>query len=238
MDYSMFIDEKKAQFESGILNKRIVSVKNIDEGHVKKIAEECRSRGFEYIISQVELQKFGLINEMLGNGFNIYGFSIILKTRLHEEREICKNIRAYQEKDLEKLKKITSGAFTTTHWYNDKRLSKEYIDKIYLKWVENSCHGRAEAVFVWGKKGNILGYVACNKKNNCGVIDLIAVSKNSRGKGIGKALVNAACSYFNKIGLKSVEVKTEAANIPALNLYTECGFRVSWVGVNISKWLK
>ena len=237
MDYSMFIDEKKAQFESGILNKRIASIKDIDEGHVKEIVEECRSRGFEYAISQVELQNVGLINEMLKEGFNIRGFPITLKKDIKVKQKTDRSIRKYQENDLVELKKISARAFTNAHWYNDKRLKKEDVNKIYLKWVENSCHGRAEAVFVWGKKGNILGYVACNKKNNCGVIDLIAVSKNSRGKGVGKLLVNAACSYFNKIGLKSVEVKTEAANIPALNLYTECGFRVSWVEVNINKWL-
>ena len=238
MNFENCLDKKKTEFESKLLNARIVSIKNISKGSIKCITEECKKRGFDYAISKVGLDQKELINEMLNYGFEIFGSVIILKTRLGKEYEKNQNIREYKVSDMKKLRQITKGAFPNVHWYHDKHFVKGDIDALYIKWLENSCGGRAEIVLVYEENGNILGYIACNKRKNIGIIDLIAVSGRAKRKGIGKALVNAAQNYFKKKNFEWMEVKTELGNIGALNLYNKCGFRLEWAGLNINKWLK
>jgi len=219
MDYDNHIDKRKTEFESSALNTRIVSLKNMNNEIVKEIVEECNKRDFDYIVSQIDMDNFELINELIDNGFKVFGYPIILKTDLNKEYEKNNNVRVYKKTDLKELKQITRGAFRNAHWYHDRHLKKEDVDALYLEWLRNSCDGRAEIVLVYEKNNEVLGYIACNKKKDTGIIDLIAVSDKAKGRGIGKALVNAALEYFKKINLKEMEVKTEMTNITVLNLY-------------------
>lgn len=238
MDYKNFIDEKKAEFESNLLNKRMAVIKDFSKENIKDIAEECKKRDFDYIISQIAMNELELINRMLIIGFKVYGFPVVLKSNLDRECKKSAMIREYNPKDLRELKNITKGAFPNAHWYNNKNFHKENISNLYIKWLENSCNKRAEIVFVYEEKNNVLGYVSCRKNGSIGIIDLIAVSPKARKKGIGKALINAALAYFKDRRFNGAEVKTEITNTTALNLYTHLGFKISWVGLNINKWLE
>lgn len=238
MKYGDCIDEKRAEFESGILNTRVVSIKNVSKGNLKKIAEKCKEKGFDYIVCQIGITELDLINEMLSNGFRIYGFPVILKKNIEGEYKKSSHIRAYNPNDLKPLKSITKGAFQNVHWYNNRNLDKRSIDSLYIKWLENSCNGMAEIVFVYEKENRVLGYISCKRKGKIGVIDLVAVHTTAKKKGIGKELVNAAQEYFKDNGVKEMEVKTEITNSASLNLYTRRNFKIVWVGLNINKWLK
>lgn len=238
MGYEDYLDTKKTEFESGILNKKIVSIKNFNAGNLNKIVNECKKRDFDYIVCQIGIDRGELINSMVNNGFRIFGLPVILKVKLSKKYMKEAHIRKYKKADLNELKKISKRAFLSSHWYNTNHLKKEKVDDLYIKWLENCCNGRAEIVLVYEENSKALGYVACTKKNGIGVIDLIAVSNKSKNRGIGKALINSAKNYFNEIGFKEMEVKTEMTNIAALNLYTQCGFRIDHIGVNINKWLE
>lgn len=238
MDFEDYVDRKKAEFESKILNKRVVAIRNINKDNINKVIDYCKKRGFDYAVSKISVNELELINEMLNQGFGIFGSSLILKTKLDGEYRKSPGIRKYKESDLKELKQITRGAFPNVHWYQDKHFRKEDVDALYVQWLENSCKARAEIVFVYEENKEILGYIACNKRKNTGILDLIAVSSRAKRKGIGKALVNAGQDYFKKNNFEWMEVKTELGNIGALNLYNKCGFRLEWLGLNINKWLK
>jgi ribosomal protein S18 acetylase RimI-like enzyme len=57
-----------------------------------------------------------------------------------------------------------------------------------------------------------------------GLVDELVVSKNCRGSGIGKRLIQATADTCRKLGCCEVEVSTEKSNTKARRFYTAMGF--------------
>ncbi len=57
-----------------------------------------------------------------------------------------------------------------------------------------------------------------------GLIDEIVVTRNYRGKGVGKQLIGAAIEKCKQLGCCEVEVTTELTNVNAREFYKRCGF--------------
>ena len=81
----------------------------------------------------------------------------------------------------------------------------------------------ADSVLVFEENGEILGYVTLQKS---GQIPLIGVSPKAQGRGIARALLNAAFTKFKKWGIEKVSIDTQAGNIPALRAYQGVGFKI------------
>ena len=71
--------------------------------------------------------------------------------------------------------------------------------------------------------------------NEIGSIELIATSEASRGKGIGRALIQAGCNWLSSTVNYAV-VRTEFLNVAALRMYEELGFRVLNGSLYLSQW--
>ena len=102
----------------------------------------------------------------------------------------------------------------------DMRKVEKQKGKIYLA-IENNCVA-----------GLIIGVVESKDEidiitNDCAItgkiLELI-VSKNSRGKGIGKELLNKMENYFNSINCERVTIEVFAPNKKAYNFYNENGY--------------
>jgi len=52
----------------------------------------------------------------------------------------------------------------------------------------------------------------------------VAVEASAAGRGVGRALVDAATARMEALGVRAVKVVTAADNVPALGLYRSCGF--------------
>jgi ribosomal protein S18 acetylase RimI-like enzyme len=57
-----------------------------------------------------------------------------------------------------------------------------------------------------------------------GLIDELVVSRNFRGQGIGRLLMDAAVNRCRGLGCCEVEVSTERSNLQAQEFYRRCGF--------------
>ncbi|TWE16696.1 L-amino acid N-acyltransferase YncA [Kitasatospora atroaurantiaca] len=57
----------------------------------------------------------------------------------------------------------------------------------------------------------------------------LAVSPAARGRGIGRALVEAACDAARAEGIRRMTLRVLAHNAPARRLYERCGFQVDGV---------
>jgi dTDP-4-amino-4,6-dideoxy-D-galactose acyltransferase len=71
------------------------------------------------------------------------------------------------------------------------------------------------------------GFITCSQNADEGRIVLIATDERARGRGFGRALVMGAVERLAASGAERVRVKTQAANIAALNLYERCGFTIA-----------
>ena len=117
----------------------------------------------------------------------------------------------------------------------------EKAEKIYVRWIKNSIHGYVDKIFVIKENKKVLGYITCKlisiSKKLYGLIDLIAVDKRFRGKGIGTYLIEGALKWF-AARVKSVYVATQASNIEAIRLYEKHGFRMVNSEVTLHNWIK
>ena len=136
--------------------------------------------------------------------------------------------------------KISQGSFKDSRFYFDENIPDDLSRIFYERWIEESCRGYADFVFVALDREDPCGFISCHldAKEKVGRIGLIGVQNENRGRGIGAALVARAQSCFSSAGAQKSTVTTQARNIGAQRLYNKLGFRVSRVSLYYHKWYK
>ena len=157
------------------------------------------------------------------NNLETYEFNNSLPTLIQSCRY---HVRRYEIEDLNEVLRITSGAFTYSRFHQDERIKFEVAEEIKRHWILANLGTRMNVdTFVITNIDNDktpLGYVSFLVSESTLIIDLIAVSKNHRGKGLGRQLVSRVLTEANYRRL-NVRVGTQSDN-PAVNLYSTLGF--------------
>lgn len=117
---------------------------------------------------------------------------------------------------------ITSGEFS--RFKTDPLMPKGIFEKMYAEWVKQSVQGTmGNVIYYIGNETLIKGFVTLQFHPDYVEIGLIAVDANFRKQNIASNLIYFAAHMAYTHNLKSVQVATQLANIPANNLYTKCG---------------
>jgi dTDP-4-amino-4,6-dideoxy-D-galactose acyltransferase len=120
---------------------------------------------------------------------------------------------------------IQCGAYS--RFSIDKNISHEKFEELYRLWIINSVKkSLADDVLVYKFQDRIVGLVTVYEKEKIGNIGLIGVDEDFRGRGIGKALLNAVKNYFFSKGIQKINVVTQGQNQAAYKLYESAGFDV------------
>ena len=120
--------------------------------------------------------------------------------------------------------------------------SSELFTKMEVLWTEfhdNHSKFLEKGNFFLGKRGKwmivveenskITGFLQLIYKNqNTIVIDLIAIDQKHRGKGLAKEMISYAYTHCLKRN-GTIEVGTQIANKPSINLYSKLSFRMNSV---------
>ena len=94
-------------------------------------------------------------------------------------------------------------------------------------WSENALlesYNADTRFFVFSENGKILGYAGLQVVPPEGYVTNIAVTKTARGRGIGKSLVEALIDFGKDRALVFISLEVRQSNLPAISLYTKCGF--------------
>jgi len=135
------------------------------------------------------------------------------------------SIRLVSPDDLNALKAIARVSYHDTRFYADTNFPVARADALYEIWIEKSCKGYADAVFVLEIDQQSAGYISCHLLGEGkGNIGLVGVSQNSQGKSIGNLLIDSALNWFVGKNVTQVSVVTQGRNIKAQRLYQRCGF--------------
>ena len=134
--------------------------------------------------------------------------------------------RAAMTDDLPELRRIARSSHTDTRFFFDDRFEWPRCEALYETWIQSSCEGFAQAVFVVESGGRVAGYVTCHlsKQADDGSIGLIAVDGLHQGKGLGRQLIAAAMDWFIAQKTSRVSVVTQGRNVAAQRLYARAGF--------------
>jgi GNAT superfamily N-acetyltransferase len=127
--------------------------------------------------------------------------------------------------------RIAAGCFRWSRFHLDPLIDGATADELKRRWTENALRGgRGDGVYVADVKGRVSGFLAVATSSAAGVrsaaIDLIGVSAEDQGAGIGTALINAYSADWRG-RVDRLIVGTQAANVRSLRFYESNGFRVS-----------
>lgn len=140
------------------------------------------------------------------------------------------SVNAYQpgEEDDELIELgIQSGIWS--RFKIDPDFGEHNFQSLYQKWMRNSIdHKIADEVFVYrNENGKATGVITLkNKKGYC-EIGILAVDAASRGKHIGRHLVNKAKEFALNSHQPMLHVVTQEANQQACKFYENCGFHIT-----------
>ena len=171
------------------------------------------------------------------NQFHLVDIRVTFEHSLTELKPSSAVIRKVKAGDLAVLKRIAGVSFTDSRFYNDSHFSRECCSELYATWIERSCEGYADVVLVADKDGAPAGFVTCSlKPDGAGNIGLIAVDADSRDRGLGRELVNAALAYFRDCGATKATVITQGRNLASQRFYQRCGFLTASVQLWYHRW--
>jgi len=132
----------------------------------------------------------------------------------------------------ESIINLAEGNFIYDRFHNDPNISNEIALKIKGQWIENYFIGeRGDNCFViLENETKAKGFLLTLIRKNEVVIDLIAVDKKFRKKGIASKLIKGMINYYRK-DYSTYSVGTQISNIPSINLYEKCGFNIIEYGL-------
>jgi ribosomal protein S18 acetylase RimI-like enzyme len=197
------------------------------------------SNKIRFCYTKVDKRDNVLITSLKDIGFKIIeevaSFYINLKER--DTTPTAGNFRMATAADIPRLQEI-SPQVSYDRFTKDKMFSDQEV-KIYREeWIKNLVNGLSDFVILSVDNNMITGFNACNieRDTNSGIIKLIVVDKEYRGRGIGKGLVNTSIAKFKERGVDYLFVSTQSDNIPSHNLYTKCDFKKAPPMVTLHYW--
>lgn len=184
-------------------------------------------QGWVHLAARVPSEQTDLVRALEEAGFYWVDATVIFGRRLVDTTgpgEVPIGLALAE--DLPVLQALGRGAFRQSRYFVDPYLDPAGKDRLTDQWVANALNGRADRVFVAEPKKPV-GFAACrlDRRGRLATIDLIAVSSDSRGRGIGRSLVEAVCRHYEPIA-ERLEVGTQLANTQAVRLYEAAGCRL------------
>lgn len=180
-----------------------------------------------YIFSNYELNKKSLSRHYPKITFKMDMGSLIEENLSLENNIYDLPLDNVGNEEKEKLVELAFQSGISSRFKLDDNFTQNEFEELYKKWVENSINKKiADQILVSrNNNDNINGLVSLKHDKIESTIGLIAVDKDSRGKGIGSELISA-CKYFslNKHSKKLV-VSTQKENEKARDFYLKKGFQ-------------
>ena len=148
-------------------------------------------------------------------------------------------VRPYGDVDLGDLVRIARAAHSNTRFFFDRRFDSQKAGLLYERWIRRACEGDAQCVLVGESDGNPAGYLSCHlAETGAGQIGLVAVDPELHGRGIGRAMIEAALRWFEAQGASSLSVITQGRNIAAHRFYQSAGFLMTGTQFWYHKWFQ
>ena len=206
-----------------------------------ELSGEYYEEPLKYIISRAKEESYGYIY------FNIPGkLSFVERPAIEAGFERCtssvdlfielggrvfleghEEIRIAGSKDENAIADIASTAFRRSRLYDAGIASTQEVDEYHARWIVNLMNSGQDKVFVVDRGGEPAGFLAIrispDEKN--GRIILLAIDKNHRRLGLGRELLEGVLRWSSG-KLHGIYVKTQANNVPAIELYEKIGFEI------------
>ena len=206
-------------------------------------AEEwCRLQRIDCLYFLAELDHYDTLRIAGDNGFRLVDVRVTLEARLESRTEgpppkVPGSVRPCRSEDIPALRQLARVSHRDTRFYFDPRFPDEACARLYDTWIEKSCRGWADAVFVADIGSGPVGYATAHRAGEReGQLGLIAVDPDAQGRGLGRKLAAAVLDWCHEQGLAAVHVVSQGKNSRALRMYSLCGFRPRTLQLWYHRW--
>lgn len=212
----------------GINSAKVILKEEISICDIEDIIEELKRKNYKFItIQNVDNNDNNNIILKEINGIFLADVNVQFKKMIKEDEkksEFDKNI-VIQKNMLydEEILNISNTAFIYSRFINDKNLKNG--DKVYYEWTKNSFNKSNKLFCVYKINNKSVGYLLFSIENKELIIELIAVNKEYKGKGIGHKLISSVVQFAIRNEIECINVGTQLNNIYAQNFYINCGFK-------------
>ncbi len=188
---SAFFELRIARVKEHSLNREVLAL----------IADWCESESIDCLYLLADAGDSITTRLAAEHRFDMVDIRVTLDKRSLAERTAvlpagAGRVRSYQPEDLPQLRRIAKESHRDTRFYHDPGFPVEKCGRLYETWIEKSCSGYAQAVFVAEHGGEVAGYVTCHLDGTAGQIGLIAVTASHRRAGLGLELMGGADCWF------------------------------------------
>jgi len=147
-------------------------------------------------------------------------------TKLDESED---SISQFETSLTEELLELAIASGGMSRFFIDENFVNQEGPRLYTKWIEKALEEDQTVVFVSkNSEGELDGMLTLTlEENRQSKVGLIAVSEKSRGKGIGKRLINTAFCYAKNNSANDISIVTQASNLAACGLYESFGCEIT-----------
>lgn len=174
------------------------------------------------------------------NQFHLVDIRVTLEKQLGTllpEKAFQGAIRPCVINDIPALRAIASVSYRDSRFYHDPQIPESLSNTLYETWIEKSCKGHADIVWVAELQDRPVGYISCHLLGQAqGQIGLVGIDGARQGMGLGNKLVNKALHWFAQQNVTQVTVVTQGRNVKAQRLYQKCGFLTNSVQLWYHRW--
>ncbi|MCK4546901.1 MAG: GNAT family N-acetyltransferase [Candidatus Eisenbacteria sp.] len=220
---------------------------------VREAVDECRRRGILHLSCRVpspdipsvhalQAERFRVVEALLTFGFR-HGRDQVRMERSGALVAPCDG----SEEEIRWVAGLAAVAFDQDRFHVDPRVPRERADELHRAWIENSCRGFADVVFVArdAAGGARLGFLSCKKQEaasnslplSFANIVLGAVAPEARGRGVYTDL-NLEAMDWSQARVDVLEVGTQYTNVQAARLYMRTGFQYVRADVSLRLWME
>jgi dTDP-4-amino-4,6-dideoxy-D-galactose acyltransferase len=219
-------------WDSQFFGRKVARIKGnqLDLKSMAKIIKWCKTEAIDCIYFLCDSNDIRSIAIAEGHHFRLVDIRVTLNKKLElDPSQSIKNIkciiRPFETEDIPILRAMARINHRNSRFYSDPGFPTDLCDALYESWIEKSCRGYADIVFVAEINNQPAGYISCHIfDQDKGQIGLLGVDPNFQGMGIGFQLIDQSLQWFARQKVNQVLVVTQGRNIKAQRLYQKCGF--------------
>ena len=223
------------EWDSTFFARRIALVANVSlpVGGVADVLDWCRSERIECLYVLTDADDVHTLHALETAGGRLVDLRLTFDLKpAAAPHAAARTVRPHRASDVAALRTIAAASHGNSRFYADGHFPRARCNELYATWIEKSCMGWADQVFVAEVDEEPAGSLSCHvRAGGRGEIGIVGVAGSAQGHGLGRDLVETALAWFAERGIERVTVVTQGRNIVAQRLYQTMGFRTAQVQV-------
>jgi dTDP-4-amino-4,6-dideoxy-D-galactose acyltransferase len=232
------------KWDSDFFGSRIARVigSQLTTDNLDPILSWCIEQEIDCLYFLGDIEDANTIKLAEDNNFRFMDIRVILEKRILAKPVLLEEypgilIRQFKEIDIPILKLIAKSIYCDTRFYYDSNFPVSLVNQMYEIWIEKSCNGYADTVFVAEIDEKPVGYVTCHlQEGMTGQIGLIGVSSQYQKRRVGQNLLIESFRWFADMGREHITIATQGRNFSGQRLFQRCGFVTQLAQIWYHKW--